>query len=251
MSAETALTNELLEALRSLIGDRVSTSLAVREQHGKDVSYHEGSPPDAVAFAESTEEVAQIVRLCAEHKTPIVPFGTGTSLEGHIAALKGGICIDLSRMNEILEINAEELDCRVQAGVTRKQLNEYLRDTGLFFPIDPGADASLGGMASTRQRYQRRTLRNDARKRTWIDGGYGRWTHIRTGARPQVGGGHDLTALRRFKGTLGIITEVQLRLHGVQAISAAVCAFDSLRVPSTPLSDDPVRHSSRSYRVAG
>src|SRR5690625_5740442 len=128
MSAETALKNDLLEALQGLLGERLSTSHAVREQHGKDVSYHAGFPPDAVAFAQSTEEVVEIVRLCNEYRIPIVPFGTGTSLEGHIAALEGGVCIDHSGMNEIQEDHAHDLDCRVQAGVTRKQLNEYLRD---------------------------------------------------------------------------------------------------------------------------
>ena len=136
--------------LQALLGERLSTAAAVREQHGKDVSYHEGAAPDAVAFAETTEEVAEIVKICARHKTPIIPFGTGTSLEGHIAALRGGVSLDVSRMTAILEVNQEDLDCRVQAGVTRKGLNEYLRDSGLFFPIDPGADASLGGMTATR-----------------------------------------------------------------------------------------------------
>src|SRR5205814_2630430 len=141
---------ELLAALRQLLGDRLSTSPAICEQHGKDESYHAPHAPDAVAFADSTEEVAAIVALCAEHKTPVIAFGTGTSLEGHIAALKGGVCIDLSQMNQVVRVNTEDLDATVEAGVTRKQVNEYLRDTGLFFPIDPGADASIGGMAATR-----------------------------------------------------------------------------------------------------
>src|SRR5437660_4917666 len=140
----------LLDALRQRLGDRLSTSAAVCEQHGKDESYHAAHAPDAVAFAQSTDEVAAIVALCAEHRTPVIAFGTGTSLEGHVAALKGGVCIDLSQMNRVVRVNAEDLDATVEAGVTRKQLNEYLRDTGLFFPIDPGADASLGGMAATR-----------------------------------------------------------------------------------------------------
>ena len=133
-----------------LYGDRVTTAHAVREQHGKDISYHEAHLPDAVVFAESAEEVQQIVQLCARHKTPIIAFGTGTSLEGHISAPNGGISLDLSRMNKVLQVNEADLDVVVQPGVTRKQLNEYLRATGLFFPIDPGADASIGGMASTR-----------------------------------------------------------------------------------------------------
>ena len=142
--------NAAIEELRPILGDRLSKSLAVREQHGHDESYHAGHPPDAVAFATSTEEVIQIVKICARHKSPVVPFGTGTSLEGQVAALNGGVCIDMMSMNQVIGVNAEDLDCRVQAGVTRKQLNEYLRGTGLFFPIDPGADASLGGMAATR-----------------------------------------------------------------------------------------------------
>src|SRR5207302_2037114 len=144
------LNPQLLASLRHRLGDRLSTSAAVLEQHGKDESYHAPSAPDAVAFARSTEEVSDIVRLCAQYKTPVIAFGTGTSLEGHVAALKGGVCIDLAQMNRVLRVNAEDLDATVEAGVTRKQLNEYLRDTGLFFPIDPGADASLGGMAATR-----------------------------------------------------------------------------------------------------
>src|SRR5215472_7389719 len=141
---------DVIDRLRQRFGDRVSTSAAVREQHGKDESYHAPAPPDAVVFAQSTTEVAEIVKLCAKHKVPVIPFGTGTSLEGHVAALEGGICIDLSQMNQVLRVSVEDLDCTVEAGVTRKRLNEHLRDTGLFFPIDPGADASLGGMAATR-----------------------------------------------------------------------------------------------------
>lgn len=235
MSAEAAyapVTDTLIDELRGVVGDRVSTAAAVREHHGSGEDYFPAQPPDAVCFAHSTEEVSALVKICAQHGTPVIAYGTGTSLEGHVIALHGGVCIDLSEMNDVLQVNEQDLDCRVQAGVTRKQLNEHLRATGMFFPIDPGADASLGGMTATRAsgtnavRYG--TMRENVLGLTVVlaDGRV-----IRTGGRARKSAaGYDLT--RVFvgsEGTLGIVTEIQLRLYGIpEAMSAAVCQYPTV-----------------------
>ena len=222
----------VLSELKALLGERVSTSAAVREHHGKDESYFPYALPDAVAFVRSTEEVRDVVNICRRHRVPMIPFGVGTSLEGHILAIAGGVSIDLSQMNKVLAVHQEDLDAVVQAGVTRKQLNEDIKHTGLFFPIDPGADATIGGMAATRAsgtnavRYG--TMRENvlSLKVVLADGRI-----IQTSRRAKKSAaGYDLTRLFiGSEGTLGIITEVTVKLYPVQeAMSAAVCAFGSV-----------------------
>ena len=222
-----------LDALQARFGAQCSTALAVREQHGRDESaFTHVPPPAAVVFAESTADVADAVRLCAKHRVPVIPFGVGSSLEGHLLAVHGGISIDVSRMNRVLHIHAEDLTATVQPGVTRKQLNEAVKSAGLFFPIDPGADASIGGMAATRAsgtnavRYG--TMRENVLALEVVTA---RGEVIRTGSRARKSSaGYDLTRLLvGSEGTLGIMTEVTVRLYPLpEAISAAICSFPSI-----------------------
>ena len=222
----------ILGELKALLSERVSTATAVREHHGKDESYFPFALPDAVVFPETTEEVRDVVNICRRHRVPMIPYGVGTSLEGHILAVQGGVTLDLSRMNQVLAVHEEDLDAVVQAGVTRKQLNEHIKHTGLFFPIDPGADATLGGMSATRAsgtnavRYG--TMRENvlSLKVVLADGRI-----IQTSRRAKKSAaGYDLTRLFiGSEGTLGIITEVTVKLYPVQnAMSAAVCAFPGI-----------------------
>ncbi len=221
-----------LAQLKTLFGERMSQSESVLTSHGKGEAWHAPQLPDAVCYPESTEEVAAIVRICAQWKVPVIPFGVGTSLEGQTQAPFGGISIDLSAMNQVLEVNPADMDCRVQAGVTRKQLNEWIRDTGLFFPIDPGADATIGGMTATRAsgtnavRYG--TMRENVMSLTFVNA---KGDIVKTGTRARKSSaGYDLTRLMvGSEGTLGVITEIGLKLHGLpEAITAAVVNFPDL-----------------------
>ncbi len=221
-----------IAALQARFGDRVLTSNAIREQFGKDESFHPSKWPHAVIKVHTKEEVQQIVRICAEHKTPIIPHGAGTSLEGNIAALKGGVTIDTTEMNQVVAIHNEDFDVVVQPGVTRRQLNEYLRDTGMFFPIDPGANASIGGMASTRAsgtnavRYG--TMRENVLS---VEAVLADGSIIRTANRAvKSAAGYDLTRLLvGSEGTLAMLTEITLKVYPIpEAISAAVCTFESI-----------------------
>ena len=239
MSAHTPLLprrplpDGFLDRVAALVGDRLAMGEAIRLHHGQSEAHFEPVLPDAVVFAETTEEVADLVRLCVAAAVPVIPFGAGTSIEGNTIPVMGGITIDLSQMDAIVEVNQEDFDCTVQAGVRREQLNEHLRDQGLFFPIDPGANATIGGMAATRAsgtnavRYG--TMREAilSLKVVTPDGQI-----IRTARRARKSAaGYDLTRLMiGSEGTLGIITEVTLRLHAIpEAISSAVCSFDTLQ----------------------
>jgi D-lactate dehydrogenase (cytochrome) len=223
---------QAIAELRELLGERLSISEAVRAQHGKDLTWDPGASPDAVAFVETTEEVQSIVKIALKYQVPVIAYGTGTSLEGHISAPFGGISVDLSRMNKVLEVNPEDLDVRVEAGVTRKQLNAYLKDYGLFFPIDPGADASLGGMAATRAsgtnavRYG--TMRDNVINLTAV---MANGEVVRTARRAKKSSaGYDLTRLMiGSEGTLGVITEITLKLQGIpESILSGYCAFPDI-----------------------
>ncbi|RVU49471.1 FAD-binding oxidoreductase [Rubrivivax rivuli] len=222
----------MLAALRAAFGERCNTALSVREQHGRGESVYDAAPPEAVVFCESNEDVMTVVRLAAAHGVPVIPYGTGTSLEGHLLAVQGGVSIDLSRMNRVLRLNAEDLTVTVQAGVTREQLNREIRDSGLFFPIDPGANASLGGMAATRAsgtnavRYG--TMRENVLGLTVITAS-GELMHTGTRAK-KSSAGYDLTRLFvGSEGTLGVMTEITLKLYPLpEAVSAAICHFPSI-----------------------
>jgi D-lactate dehydrogenase (cytochrome) len=223
----------VLGILKQTFGERFQTGQAIREQHAHTTTYIPAQLPDGVVFVETSDDVQAVVRACAEHKVPVVPFGTGSSLEGQVNAAAGGISIDFSRMNRVLEVNAEDLDCTVEPGVTREQLNEYLRDTGLFFPIDPGANASIGGMTATRAsgtnavRYG--TMKDNVLAVTAVmaDG-----QAIRTARRARKSSaGYDLTRLMvGAEGTLGVLTSITLRLQGIpEVIAGGVCGFATLK----------------------
>jgi len=222
----------LFAALAARFGDRFSRSQALREQHANTLTWLNTEPPDGVVFAETEAEISEVVKLCAGARVPVIPFGAGTSLEGHVNAPYGGISLDLSRMNRILAVHEADLDCVVEPGVTRKQLNEHLRGLGLFFPVDPGADASLGGMAATRA-----SGTNAVRYGTMRDAVLGLTAVLADGSLITTGGrarkssaGYDLTRLMiGSEGTLGVITSLTLKLYGIpETILSAVCPFASI-----------------------
>jgi D-lactate dehydrogenase (cytochrome) len=230
--AQRPVPQALIDALKARFGANCSTAMAIRQHHGKDESSYDIPPPDAVVFAESTKDVSDAVTLAAQYKVPVIPFGVGSSLEGHVLAVQGGISIDMGRMNKVLKLNAEDLTVTVQAGVCRKQLNDEIKSTGLFFPIDPGADATIGGMSATRAsgtnavRYG--TMRENVLGLEVVTSS---GEVIRTGTRAKKSSaGYDLTRLMvGSEGTLGVITEITLKIYPIpEAISAAVCSFPSI-----------------------
>ena len=231
--AQREVPADFLTALQARFGAQCSTALAVREQHGRDESpFTQVPPPAAVVFAEHTQDVADAIKLCAQHGVPVIPFGVGSSLEGHLLAVQGGISVDVSRMNQVLQIDADDLTVTVQPGVTRKQLNEAVKSTGLFFPIDPGADASIGGMCATRAsgtnavRYG--TMRENVLALEVVTAS---GEVIRTGTRAKKSSaGYDLTRLMvGSEGTLGVMTEITVKLYPLpEAVSAAICSFPSI-----------------------
>ncbi len=246
---------EALTELASFLGDRLSRSKSDLANHGRSESHFPETPPDAVAYPETTEEVARIARVCAAHGCPVVGWGVGTSLEGHAVPFRGGVSVDFSRMNRVVELRAEDMYCVVQPGLTRHELNEELRATGLFFPVDPGANATLGGMASTRAsgttavRYG--TMRDNVLGLTVVLSD-GRVIHTGTRAR-KSSAGYDLTALFvGAEGTLGLITELTLKLRGQpEAVTAGVCAFpDSGACGGRGDRDDPDGHPDGADRVS-
>jgi D-lactate dehydrogenase (cytochrome) len=231
--AQREVPSALIAALQARFGPNCSTAQVIREQHGRDESaFTHVPPPAAVVFAESTQDVSDAIQLAAQYKVPVIPFGVGSSLEGHLLAVQGGISVDVSRMNKVLSINAEDLTVTVQPGVTRKQLNDEIKSTGLFFPIDPGADASIGGMSATRAsgtnavRYG--TMRENVLALEVVTAS---GEIIRTGTRAKKSAaGYDLTRLFvGSEGTLGVMTEISLRIYPLpEAVSAAICSFPSI-----------------------
>ncbi|KAF4137905.1 FAD linked oxidases C-terminal domain-containing protein [Phytophthora infestans] len=250
-STRRAASPQTIFALKELLGDRLSTARSVLEQHGTDESYHDVAPPDAVAFVESTEEVVEVIKICAANRTPIIPFGAGTSIEGHISAVAGGVSIDLSGMNGILKLDRQSMSVKVEAGVTREQLNADLRATGLMFPVDPGANATIGGMVATNAsgtttvKYGNMKTNVLSLTAVMADGRI-----IKTGSKARKSSaGYDLTRLLiGAEGTLAIVTEVELRLSGVpEAEKAMICSFDTMKdaidTCTTVMQNNPLRPS--------